>query len=222
MLERAAYSRETPFTQFAGTVEAIAFRGLTVREYPYDHDVVIFGEGEPADYLYCVRRGAVRTFKTLRDGRRQIDAFHLPGEYIGLCGGKTYRSTAEAVVDSRVAFVKRSALELRAAREAEFACAMWKLATDELCSAQNHKLLLGRKNALERVVSFLLDMDRRLTIDGVMALPMSRLDIADYLGLTLETVSRSLSVLADEGVLKFNGSRYIRLNDRKHLRAMTL
>jgi CRP/FNR family nitrogen fixation transcriptional regulator len=82
-------------------------------------------------------------------------------------------------------------------------------------------LLLGRKNAMERVVAFLLDMDRRLTVAGVMALPMCRRDIGDYLGLTLETVSRSLSALAEKGALSFNGSRQIMLNNRARLEAMS-
>ena len=195
--------------------------GLVAKEVSYDRDGEIYGEGESAEYLYCVRRGAVRTFKLLRDGRRQIDAFHLPGEYFGLSAGEAHRLTAEAVVDSKVVIVKRRALESRATSEAEIACAMWKLAADDLRNAQDHMLLLGRKNAMERVVAFLLDMDRRLSVAGVMALPMCRRDIGDYLGLTLETVSRSLSALAEKGALSFNGSRQIILNNRARLQAMT-
>lgn len=195
--------------------------GLAAKEVSYDRDEEIYGEGEPGEYLYCVRRGAVRTFKLLRDGRRQIDAFHLPGEYFGLSASETHRLTAEAVVDSKVVIVKRRGLEARAAQEADIACAMWRLAADDLRNAQDHMLLLGRKNAIERVVAFLLDMDRRLTVAGVMALPMCRRDIGDYLGLTLETVSRSLSALAEKGALSFNGSRQIMLNNRARLQAMT-
>ena len=195
--------------------------GLAAKEVSYDRDEEIYGEGEPSEYLYCVRRGAVRTFKLLRDGRRQIDAFHLPGEYFGLSASETHRLTAEAVIDTRVVIVKRRALEARAMQEADIACAMWRLAADDLRNAQDHMLLLGRKNALERVVAFLLDMDRRLTVAGVMALPMCRRDIGDYLGLTLETVSRSLSALAEKGALSFNGSRQIILNNRARLQAMT-
>ncbi len=82
-------------------------------------------------------------------------------------------------------------------------------------------LLLGRKNAMERVVAFLLEMDRRLAVAGVLALPMCRRDIGDYLGLTLETVSRSLSALSEKGALSFNGSRQIMLSNRARLKAMT-
>ena len=195
--------------------------GLPAKEATFDRDEEIYGESEPAEYLYCVRRGAVRTFKLLRDGRRQIDAFHLPGEYFGLGSGDSHLLTAEAVVESRVAIVKRRALENVAAQDAHTACALWRMAADELRNAQEHMLLLGRKSAMERVIAFLLDMDRRLAVAGVLALPMSRRDIGDYLGLTLETVSRSLSALAEKGALHFSGSRHIMLKDRARLRAMT-
>jgi CRP/FNR family nitrogen fixation transcriptional regulator len=195
--------------------------GLPAKEVTFDRDEEIYGEAEPADYLYCVRRGAVRTFKLLRDGRRQIDAFHLPGEYFGGAASETHILTAEAVVDSKVAIVKRRALENAATHDAQTACALWKMAADELRNAQEHMLLLGRKSAMERVIAFLLDMDRRLSVAGVLALPMCRRDIGDYLGLTLETVSRSLSALAEKGALTFSGSRQIVLKNRARLQAMT-
>ena len=130
--------------------------GFPVKQVAYVRDEEIYGEGD-----YNVRCGAVRTFTALRDGRRQIDAFHLPGEFFGLGGGETHVLSAEAVVDSKVAIVKRRVLETSAANDAETACAMWRMASDELCNAQEHMLLLGRKSAMERVVAFLLDMDRR-------------------------------------------------------------
>jgi CRP/FNR family nitrogen fixation transcriptional regulator len=204
-----------------GSSDSTTVNGLPAKETSFDRDEEIYGESEPAEFIYCVKRGAVRTFKLLRDGRRQIDAFHLPGEFFGLGAGQTHLLTAEAVVDSRLALVKRRALESAATHDAETACALWRMAADELRNAQEHMLLLGRKNAMERVVAFLLDMDRRLAVAGVMALPMCRRDIGDYLGLTLETVSRSLSALAAKGALTFSGSRQIVLHDRDRLRAMT-
>jgi CRP/FNR family nitrogen fixation transcriptional regulator len=213
---------QNPAARESGALGGVAgIGGLTAKEVSYGRHEEIYGEGEPSEYLYCVRRGAVRTFKLLRDGRRQIDAFHLPGEYFGLSACQAHRLTAEAVIDSKVLIVKRRTLEARARQEAEIACTMWRLSTDDLRNAQDHMLLLGRKNAIERVVAFLLDMDRRLTVAGVMALPMCRRDIGDYLGLTLETVSRSLSALAEKGALSFNGSRQIMLNNRARLQAMT-
>jgi CRP/FNR family nitrogen fixation transcriptional regulator len=94
------------------------------------------------------------------------------------------------------------------------------MAVEELRNAQEHKLLLGRKSAMERVVAFLLDMDRRLAVAGVLALPMCRRDIGDYLGLTLETVSRALSQLHAQGVLGFSGARQIVLRNRQRLHNM--
>ena len=85
---------------------------------------------------------------------------------------------------------------------------------------RHHILLLGRKNAMERIANFLLEMDRRLAVAGMMALPMCRRDIGDYLGLTLETVSRALSQLHGEGVLGFSGARQIVLRNRQRLRNM--
>ena len=125
------------------------------------------------------------------------------------------------MVDSRVAVVKRRALESVGAHDAKTAFALWQMVAGELRNAQEHMLLLGRKSAMERVIAFLLDMDRRLSVAGVLALPMCRRDIGDYLGLTLETVSRSLSALADKGALSFSGSRQIMLNNRARLQAMT-
>ncbi len=195
--------------------------GLPAKEISFDRDEEIYGESETAEYVYCVRRGAVRTFKLLRDGRRQIDAFHLPGEFFGGAANETHILTAEGVVETKVAIVKRRALEQAAMRDAQVACSLWKMAADDLRNAQEHMLLLGRKSAMERVIAFLLDMDRRLAVAGVLALPMCRRDIGDYLGLTLETVSRSLSALADKGALTFSGSRQIVLKNRARLQAMT-
>jgi CRP/FNR family nitrogen fixation transcriptional regulator len=224
-LTPAAHERFAPaISAYALREDPIILRGLgglPAKEVSYDRDEEIYGESEPVEYLYCVKRGAVRTFKLLRDGRRQIDAFHLPGEYFGLSAGQAHLLTAEAVVDAKVSIVKRRSLETAATGDAATACALWRMATDELRNAQEHMLLLGRKSAMERVVAFLLDMDRRLTVAGVLALPMCRRDIGDYLGLTLETVSRSLSALAEKGALSFNGSRQIMLNNRARLKAMT-
>jgi CRP/FNR family nitrogen fixation transcriptional regulator len=97
---------------------------------------------------------------------------------------------------------------------------MWTMTAGDLRHAEDHMLLLGRKTALERVATFLLEMDRRLAKAGMMALPMCRRDIGDYLGLTLETVSRALSELNDKGILTFSGARQIVLRKRQCLADM--
>jgi CRP/FNR family transcriptional regulator, nitrogen fixation regulation protein len=194
--------------------------GIVATEFSYSRDEEIYGECEPAEYVYQVITGAVRTYKLLNDGRRQIDAFHLPGDIFGLDSGDAHRLTAEAVIDTTVRIMKRRALEAAAKIDVTTACDLWRMTADDLRRAQDHMLLLGRKNAIERVAAFLLEMDRRLSKAGMVALPMCRRDIGDYLGLTLETVSRTLSHLHDEDILSFSGARHIVLHNRPRLVAM--
>ena len=210
----AAYPTSDQFRVITGHA------GIVATEFSYKKDEEIYGEDEPSDYVYQVIRGSVRSYKLLSDGRRQIGAFYLPGDVFGLESGPVHRLTAEAVDDTTVRLVKRQGLERAAEVAINVARSLWTMTAGELRHAENHMLLLGRKNAMERVASFLLEMDRRLAVAGMMALPMSRRDIGDYLGLTVETVSRALSRLHDEGVLGFSGARQIVLRNRQHLRNM--
>src|SRR3954464_547639 len=194
--------------------------GLVATEFSYRKEEEIYGEDEPAEYVYQVVTGAVRSYKLLSDGRRQIGAFHLPGDVFGLESGTAHRLAAEAIINTTVCLVKRSSLEQAAEMDVRIARKLWSITAGELRHAEDHMLLLGRKNAMERVANFLLEMDRRLAVAGMMALPMCRRDIGDYLGLTLETVSRALSQLHGEGVLGFSGARQIVLRNRQHLRNM--
>ncbi|MHC2336501.1 helix-turn-helix domain-containing protein [Bradyrhizobium sp. USDA 4454] len=188
-------------------------------EFHYRKGTEIYGEKEPAEYVYQVVSGAVRSYKLLSDGRRQIGAFHLVGDIFGLENAETHRFTAEAIVDTDVRLIKRMSLERVAHFDSNLTRNLLIMTTSNLRHAEDHMLLLGRKTALERVAAFLLEMDRRLTGVGVVALPMCRRDIADYLGLTLETVSRALSKLHSYGALDFLGSnqREIMLVDRDQL-----
>jgi CRP/FNR family transcriptional regulator, nitrogen fixation regulation protein len=194
--------------------------GLIATEFSYKKDEEIYGEDEPAEYVYQVISGSVRTYKLLSDGRRQIGAFHLPGDVFGLESGTIHRLAAEAIVDTTVRLVKRRSLEQAATVDVNVARKLWAMTAGDLRHAEDHMLLLGRKTAMERVATFLLEMDRRLSVTGMMALPMSRRDIGDYLGLTLETVSRALSQLHGQGVLVFSGARQIVLRNRQRLRTM--
>jgi CRP/FNR family transcriptional regulator, nitrogen fixation regulation protein len=196
----------------------LARQNTVWREFKYPRGSAIFGEAEPADYVYQIRDGAVRTYKLLSDGRRQIGAFHFHGDILGIEDGDVHRFTAEAIVNttvwkSRGLFAKLTKGDIPAANHIR------DLVTRTLEHIENHLLLLGRQTALEKVASFLLEIDRRLQQPEVMILPMMRRDIADYLGLTLETVSRSLSTLRDEGILSFTRSthREIALHDRSKL-----
>ncbi len=188
-------------------------------QFAYKKGTEIYGEKGPAEYVYQVKIGAVRSYKLLTDGRRQIGAFHLVGDIFGLENGDEHRFTAEAVIQTTVRLIRRQTLEAAADGDTVVARNLLGMTTSNLEHAENHMLLLGRKTSLERVAAFLLEMDKRLTGVRMVALPMSRRDIADYLGLTLETVSRTLSRLHQAGVLDFNGhnQREIVLRDRQRL-----
>jgi len=176
----------------------------------------IYGEGEPADYLYKVVSGTVRTSKVLADGRRQVGGFHLPGNIFGLEAGEEHAFSAEAITECKVFVIKRSALIALAGRDHEVARQLWTLTSGELRRVQGHILLLI-KSAQERVASFLLEMAERVSAGNAVELPMSRQDIADYLGLTIETVSRTLTHLENAAAIELSSSRRIVLRNRSAL-----
>ncbi|WP_458757677.1 helix-turn-helix domain-containing protein [Afipia sp. TerB] len=205
-------------------IDSISNPRVCLNEYTYKRGSEIYGEKEPAEYIYRVKAGAVRSYKVLSDGRRQIGAFHLAGDIFGLENGAEHRFTAEAIVKTRVCLIKRQSLEMAAENDAMISRNLLSMTTNSLLHAENHMLLLGRKTSLERVAAFLMEMDRRLTATGVMPLPMTRRDIADYLGLTLETVSRALSRLHELDIIGFLGrsQRQIILRDRRRLASIDL
>jgi len=179
-------------------------------------NVEIYGEGEPADYLYKVVSGTVRTYKVLSDGRRQIGAFYMPGDVFGLEAGDEHTFSAEAITDAKVLVVKRSTLVALAERDSDVARLLWALTGLELSRVQDHILLLI-KTAQERVAGFLLEMADRGSNGNSLELPMSRQDIADYLGLTIETVSRTLTTLENAATIELPSSRKIVLRNRSAL-----
>ncbi len=179
----------------------------------------IYGEGEPADFVYKVISGTVRTYKVLADGRRQIGAFYLPGDVFGLEVGEEHGFSAEAITATKVLVVKRSALMNLASRDSNVARELWTLTGRELARVQEHILLLV-KTAQERVVGFLFEMAARRPTGDMVELPMSRQDIADYLGLTIETVSRTLTSLEHEAAIELPNSRRILLRNRPALKEM--
>jgi CRP/FNR family transcriptional regulator/CRP/FNR family nitrogen fixation transcriptional regulator len=187
--------------------------------FSYDREEEIYGEGEESEFVYRVVDGAVRTHKVLSDGRRQITGFHLPGDLFGFEQGETHRHTAEALADTKVLIFTRRQVERVARHRAEVACQLWSMATNSLRYAQDHMLLLGRRSAQERVAAFLLEVDERLGAAGTFDLPMTRRDIADYLGLTIETVSRTISQMECEGALLRAGARQVALH-RGRMRRM--
>jgi CRP-like cAMP-binding protein len=179
----------------------------------------IYGENEPADYLYKVVSGTVRTYKVLVDGRRQIGTFYLPGDIFGLETADEHTFSAEAITDCKIIVIKRSTVMGLAARDNEIARQMWALTARELQRVQEHSLVLI-KSAEERVAGFLLEMADRMPSGGAVELPMSRQDIADYLGLTIETVSRTLKILEDAATIEVAKRRRILLRNRSALRRL--
>lgn len=183
---------------------------------PFGRNAEIYGENEPAEYVYKVISGTVRTYKVLSDGRRQIGAFYLPGDVFGLEVGEEHTFSAEAITDSKILVTKRSAVVSLAARDSEVARQLWTMTAAELQRAQNQVMLLI-KTAQERVATFLLEMAKRSAATTEIDLPMSRQDIADYLGLTIETVSRTLTQLENSAAIAVPSSRHIVLRNRAAL-----
>ncbi|WP_269716795.1 helix-turn-helix domain-containing protein [Caulobacter sp. NIBR2454] len=179
----------------------------------------IFGEEEAAEFVYKVLSGVVRTTRLLDDGRRQIVAFHMPGDVFGLEVGPTHRFSAEAVGCCELALVRRTVLDKTTQNDPAAWRAVWTLTALDLERMQDHMVLLGRKTAAEKVEAFLADMSARAPASDGVELPMSRTDIADYLGLTIETVSRILSQMEREHRIARATSRHVVLCDRRLLQA---
>ena len=186
---------------------------------PFSRNAEIYGENEPAEYIYKVISGTVRTYKVLNDGRRQIGAFYLPNDIFGLEVGNEHTFSAEAITDTRVVVVKRSMLMTLAGRDPGISRELLTLSGSELRHVQTRMLLLV-KSAEERVAGFLLEMAERASGGNVVELPMTRRDIADYLGLTFETVSRTLRSLADKAAIEIATPRRIVLRNRSALRLL--
>lgn len=181
-------------------------------------DEEIYGQGEPADRVYRMVSGTVRTSHFMPDGRRPIGDFYHAGEIFGLETGETHSMTAEALSDCLVLSATRQALTA-AGGQAQFDEVVWQATVRDLENAREHLSLLVRKTANERVASFLLGLARRHG-DPTVELAMGRQDIADYLGLTIETVSRMISQLQCAGVVKFENCRRFRISDRKALEGL--
>jgi len=166
---------------------------------------VVFWEGDPAEHLFEIASGCLRLYKLMPDGRRAITGFMFAGEILGVSFKDRYLFTAEAVTDVTLRRYSRAHMEASLARMPGLSRELLAMACDELSAAQDQMLLLARKTAQERIASFLLTVAKRMSVTGGPAkeieLPMARLDIADFLGLTIETVSRVLSKLKAEGVI---------------------
>lgn len=179
----------------------------------------LFDEGDPADNVFTLTEGMLKLYKLLGDGRRQIVGFLVPGDFLGLAFGRGYAYTAEAVTPVAACRFKRQQFLTLLDECPELEKEILTRATTELAAAQEQMLLLGRKTARERVASFILAMSRRrkLAPGETLELPMGRADIGDYLGLTIETVSRTLTALRKERLIEVNDRHLIKVRQPEAL-----
>jgi CRP/FNR family nitrogen fixation transcriptional regulator len=181
----------------------------------------IFAEGEPCSIFYKVVSGTVRTVKLLVDGRRQIDAFHFPGDVFGLEGGETHRFTAEAVDKVVVAAYRNGNFGRLVQSDPAFGEQLMTSMLSSLDRAHDHMVLLGRATALEKMAGFLLAIANRCASATRAELPMQRSDIADHLGLTIETVSRTLTQMVRDGLIRLtDAGRTVILADKAGLQSL--
>lgn len=188
----------------------------------YARNEEIYGQDQPAEYVYKVLKGSVRTYKMLDDGRRQIGGFYLLGDIFGLESGVNHRFAAEAIADAAVLAIKRSTLTALAQTDAAVARELWLVTAFELDHVHDQMILLGRSTAQERVAAFLVEMADRSENAAEFDLPMSRQDIADYLGLTIETVSRTFSSMERRALIELPTSRKVRIRNRAALGGLHL
>lgn len=170
----------------------------------------IYAQDEETDRVYQVQSGAVRASRLLGDGRRQIAGFYYPGDLFGLEAGSTHRASAEALCDSKILVAKRSALKHHGEAGERLERLVWRATGQELGRAQEHMMLLARKSAYERVAGFLSGVAQRQGAAWT-ELAMSRQDIADHLGLTIETVSRMITQLQADGLVALESCRRFRV-----------
>jgi CRP-like cAMP-binding protein len=229
MLATAIHSRESQVGRFAPApfvVRRIA--GGDLADFDRVGTIVsvarneaLFREGDSADYCFKVLAGAVRSCRLLSDGRRHISGFALPGDFIGAETEDAYRFTAEAVSDVTLMRYSRQAIDRLVQQQPGLGKCLLRLVCGDLSAAQSQMLLLGRKNAVERLASFLLMMAHRNGDIDRFALPMTRGDIADYLGLTTETVSRIFGQFKSQGIISFRASSEVGLKNRDALQALS-
>jgi CRP/FNR family nitrogen fixation transcriptional regulator len=215
----AASIAATRGTGIAGTglLDALVALERIGTRHSFQRNEEIFAERDASDDWYRVVAGTVRTCRLLADGRRHVAGFHSAGDFFGIEGLPLRSMSAEAVGEVIVMRYPRKAIERLADADPALARRLREMAFEGLAEAQERMLLLGRKTAPERVASFLLEVAQKAHRQRRVELPMSRYDIADYLGLTIETVSRSLSALKRAGAIALPTIHLVELVDRESL-----
>lgn len=183
-------------------------------------DECLFLPGDVADYYFKVLKGAVRTCQLLADGRRHIVDFLLEGDLVGLDSADAYPVAAEAVVETTLIRYSRSKVDALVAAQPAIAQSLVEIMRSGLAAARERMLLLGHMTAMERIAFFLIAMSKRAA-DGRISLPMNRTDIGDYLGLTMETISRAFSQLKGDGIIAQYNRHDLAILDRAALLRLT-
>jgi CRP/FNR family transcriptional regulator, anaerobic regulatory protein len=178
----------------------------------------LFWEGDPAGQIFDVLEGVLRVYRIMPDGRRAIMGFIHPGDVLGVSFQNRYLFTAEAVTEVKVRRFARGRFFSLINETAALRPQLFAILCDEMSAAQDQMLLLGRKNAEERVVSFLFTIHRKSAVGADIQLPMTRLDMADFLGLTMETVSRTMTSLARRGLIAMGARHTVTLRKLSVLR----
>lgn len=182
----------------------------------------IFHEGDPARRVFMLTLGSLKIYTLLGDGRRQVTGFMFPGDFLGISVAGEYAFTIEALARAEVWWFSRESFDRFIEDHPAVERELYRMAAHELAAAQQQMVLLGRKTAAERLASFFLDLLRRQErasgqSERSFDLPMSRLDIADYLGLTKETVSRMLAELRRRGLIRLELQNRVEVIDRARL-----
>lgn len=181
-------------------------------------------EGEARRNVFTVTSGALRRIRLLSDGRRLVAGFLMPGDFIGFSGASHYRHSIEAITDSRLCTFSMADMRALCGQHREMERELLERACVELDSTRDNLMSLARLNPLERLAGFLLDMAARRrrngSDDAEVVLPMTRADIADYLGLTVETVSRSFTKLRQQGVIATEQPHHVQLLDKAKLQML--
>ena len=202
-----------PFGMSDLTNSRFAHGDATLSHYAAGEEVV--GEGDLAEHFHMVVKGVFRAVKVTRDGRRQIFAFYMPGDMCGLEPGARYDLTIEAVNAGTMAALSRPVCRARMNRDPQFNAAVFEGATRALALSVDHMTMVGRSSAEERLAWFLTMLRERASVPGrnppVVELVMQRQDIADYLGLTIETVSRTFTHLKERGLIALPTTRRVEI-----------
>ena len=231
-MSQSIWSSQDTLPRYRGEAGVLATKYLQQDTWPSDEAEAtgrvrhvaagceVYSEGDWATSFYKVTSGAVRTCRFLSDGRRQVDAFHMVGDVFGLEAGDRHRLTAEAINECTVIGYRRNRTPSAVDDGIRFARQFFDYAMQQAERAQEHSLLLGRRNAVEKLAAFLLEIAERQGSDDEVDLVMSRQDIADYLGLAIETVSRTMSQLEREAAIGMPNARHIVLRNTTLLRRL--